>query len=93
MKCRGPMSSTRLWREARKLHRRLPVRGLKAKHVFEAGSEDLEIASGAAKIKLQKDGTIEITGTHIKLQAGAGLIEIDPAGIISIKGPMVKINT
>jgi type VI secretion system secreted protein VgrG len=66
---------------------------LKAKHVLEAGSEDVEIASGAAKIKLSKDGTIEISGTHITIKSGAGQIEIDPAGIISIKGPMVKINT
>ena len=56
-------------------------------------ADEIELATGAAKITLKKSGRIEIQGVHISMLSGAGIVEIDAGGIVNIKGPMVRINT
>jgi len=62
-----------------------------------AGSQ-ITLETGASKIVMKSDGTIEVSGMSIKItgstsvKAEAVQINIEASGINTIKGSLVKIN-
>ena len=58
----------------------------------------ITLQTGASKIVMKKDGTIQISGVNIeikgsaKIKAEGAMINIEASGINTIKGSLVKIN-
>jgi type VI secretion system secreted protein VgrG len=73
------------------------VLDVKQKILIKAGQE-ITIETGASKIVMKADGTIQIQGVNIKIEGSAtienkgALITSEASGIHTIKGSLVKIN-